>query len=151
MSSPATGGPANGHLSPDDAMDSTLVTRSRQSDEALSGAQGDSEPTRFASPLNAPNGSTSHVRLDDNDAMSESQSSSDDNMSEDADFDMQQSSPSNHDMHSELEVPDDLAPTPTRASSSDSVRPVKRKAHVEEDEYIKANPELYGLRRSVCP
>lgn len=36
-----------------------------------------------------------------------------------------------------------------RASSSDSSRAVKRKALFKEDEFIKANPELYGLRRSV--
>lgn len=81
--------------------------------------------------------------------MSESEASPDDNASDDADFDMQQSSPSHHDDHDDLEVLDEGIPTPTRASSSESSRPAKRKANVEEDEFIKANPELYGLRRSV--
>lgn len=82
--------------------------------------------------------------------MSESDASADDNASDDGDFDMQQSSPSRHEDQDDLEVIDDVLPTPTRASSSDSSRPPKRKAKVDEDEYIKANPELYGLRRSVC-
>ena len=38
-----------------------------------------------------------------------------------------------------------------RSSSEDSLRPGKRKADVVDDEqYMKQNPELYGLRRSVC-
>ncbi|KFY22933.1 hypothetical protein V493_06227 [Pseudogymnoascus sp. VKM F-4281 (FW-2241)] len=38
-----------------------------------------------------------------------------------------------------------------RSSSHDSRRPTKRKLGIEEDEHIKANPELYGLRRSGRP
>ncbi|KAI1616167.1 chromodomain-helicase-DNA-binding protein 1 [Exophiala viscosa] len=35
------------------------------------------------------------------------------------------------------------------SSSDESIRPAKRKAHaVEEDDYIRNNPEMYGLRRS---
>ena len=37
-----------------------------------------------------------------------------------------------------------------RSSSQDSRRPPKRKAGIEEDEFIMNNPELYGIRRSVC-
>jgi len=36
-----------------------------------------------------------------------------------------------------------------RSTSTESRRPAKRKLGVEEDEHILANPELYGLRRSV--
>ena len=36
-----------------------------------------------------------------------------------------------------------------RSSSAESRRPPKRKLGVEDDEHILANPELYGLRRSV--
>ena len=36
-----------------------------------------------------------------------------------------------------------------RSTSHDSRRPPKRKLGVEDDEHIMANPELYGLRRSV--
>jgi chromodomain-helicase-DNA-binding protein 1 len=61
------------------------------------------------------------------------------NGSDDADFDME----------------DSPAPVATiasrdeRSTSIESRRPAKRKAAVE-NEYIQANPELYGLRRSVC-
>jgi chromodomain-helicase-DNA-binding protein 1 len=37
-----------------------------------------------------------------------------------------------------------------RSTSHDSRRPTKRKLGFEDDEHILANPELYGLRRSVC-
>jgi chromodomain-helicase-DNA-binding protein 1 len=59
--------------------------------------------------------------------------------SEDADFD----------------IDDSPAPEATdsvrheRSTSVESHRPLKRKLGVEDDEHIKANPELYGLRRSV--
>ncbi len=36
-----------------------------------------------------------------------------------------------------------------RSTSIESRRPAKRKLGIEDDEHIKANPELYGLRRSV--
>ena len=51
---------------------------------------------------------------------------------------------------------DDDPPTTTaiaesqRSASTESRRPAKRKLGVEDDEHILANPELYGLRRSVC-
>jgi chromodomain-helicase-DNA-binding protein 1 len=52
---------------------------------------------------------------------------------------------------------DSETPPPARAdsrarssSSQESTRPSKRKASVEDDEHITQNPELYGLRRSVC-
>jgi chromodomain-helicase-DNA-binding protein 1 len=37
-----------------------------------------------------------------------------------------------------------------RSSSVESRRPAKRKAGIEQDRYFLENPELYGLRRSVC-
>lgn len=36
-----------------------------------------------------------------------------------------------------------------QASEDSSSRPGKRKADVDDEEYMKQNPELYGLRRSV--
>ena len=62
-----------------------------------------------------------------------------DNGSDDGDFDMEEgvAETSNHNARAE------------RSSSSDSRRPPKRKMGIEDDEYIKANPELCGLRRSV--
>ena len=62
-----------------------------------------------------------------------------DNGSDDADFDMGDdvAETSNHNTRDD------------RSSSRESRRPPKRKMGIEDDEYIKANPELYGLRRSV--
>ena len=36
-----------------------------------------------------------------------------------------------------------------RSLSEESLRPGKRKAGVDDEEFMKQNPELYGLRRSV--
>lgn len=66
----------------------------------------------------------------------------DNNTSDDADFGMaspESPAPSQSD-----------GPQDRRSSSNDSRRVPKRKAVAEEDEYIRENPELYGLRRSVC-
>ena len=37
-----------------------------------------------------------------------------------------------------------------RSSSEEDVRSGKRKSAVEDEDFMKQNPELYGLRRSVC-
>lgn len=60
--------------------------------------------------------------------------------SDDADFDIEESPAAapNHNSRAD------------RSTSHDSRRPTKRKLGFEDDEYILANPELYGLRRSVC-
>lgn len=79
----------------------------------------------------------SHIAQDDT-HQSASEQSSDDNASDDGDFDMEESLPSQNEDAAE-----------DHASSTDSNQTSKRKAPVEEDEFIKANPELYGLRRSV--
>lgn len=60
---------------------------------------------------------------------------------DDADFDMEESPAApaaNGERHD-------------RSTSIESRRPAKRKIGIKEDEYILANPELYGLRRSVRP
>lgn len=59
--------------------------------------------------------------------------------SDDADFDMEESSAPAGTSASRLD----------RSASTESRRPSKRKPGTEEDEHILANPELYGLRRSV--
>ncbi len=60
--------------------------------------------------------------------------------SDDADYDMEESAAaSQSDEHRD-----------DRSTSRESRRAPKRKAVAEEDEYIRENPELYGLRRSVC-
>lgn len=72
--------------------------------------------------------------------MSGSDGSSGGNASDDADFEMQDGVLSQHD--------DGVGQD--RESSADSSRLSKRKSPVAEEEFIQANPELYGLRRSVC-
>lgn len=136
MSTPTLGAPSNGHLSPDNEMDSTLVTRGRPAESDLSDSHDHTADESSPSPSDDANelsNGPSHAHN-----VSESDNSSEDNASEDADFDMEESLPSQHDEAVE-----------ERASSADSNRVSKRKAPVEEDAYIKANPELYGLRRSV--
>jgi hypothetical protein len=55
----------------------------------------------------------------------------------------------------EFDMEDSPAPTAPdrgrqdRSTSTEARRPAKRKLDIEE-EHIQANPELYGLRRSVC-
>lgn len=122
-------------------MPSTVLAQRHRSDSDVSDshngpAGGSSSPP---SP-NQPDELANHDQQDDH-AMSESEESADGDASGDADFDMDESLPSQH---------DDAEAEPERASSVDSNHAVtKRKAPVEEDEFIKANPELYGLRRSV--
>lgn len=55
------------------------------------------------------------------------------------------------DYDSETPPPAEQEASAAETSSSDtSRRPSKRKASVEDDEFMEQNPELYGLRRSVC-
>ncbi len=59
----------------------------------------------------------------------------------DADYEMELATHTNH-----------IRPDEDHSSSDDSIRPAKRKQHpVEEDDYIRNNPEMYGLRRSTRP
>jgi chromodomain-helicase-DNA-binding protein 1 len=89
-------------------------------------------------PLPAP--AANHLTaVDENDSDASHSSEDVQDASDDADFDIDES-------------PAPVASNPRReasSSSSESRRPAKRKAGVDEDEHILANPELYGLRRSV--
>ena len=73
------------------------------------------------------------------DAESSESSEEDDNGSQDGDSDVEESITETNHRNTRID----------RSSSHDSRRPTKRKIGIEDDEYIKANPELYGLRRSV--
>lgn len=104
-------------------------------------------PTRdSASPSPSPSPSpASHKSSDDAEAeldLNEPIESSDDQAqaSDDADYDIEESQAASQ----SEEHRDD------RSTSRESRRAPKRKAPAEEDEYIRENPELYGLRRSVC-
>jgi len=89
-------------------------------------------------PVDAPSPASSAEHLAE---FGQSDGSSDDdnakNESEDAEFDIEES-------------PQPVAEHVQRSSSIESRRPPKRKLPAEEDPHILANPELYGLRRSVC-
>lgn len=137
MSTPTEGGPSNGHLSPERAIQSDSSDQHHESDSDFSDARNAPARRPSSSPSDIVN-DTSHFENDAPD-MVESDEQSEDNASADGDFDMEESPQSDHD---EIVI--------ERPSSSDSNRASKRKVNIEEDEYIKANPELYGLRRSVC-
>lgn len=99
-----------------------------------------SDPTnRTAAALSPGSEAQSPAQDEDNevDALSDSSHSEDAEGSEDGDYESETPPVQSDDQ----EV--------GRSSSEDSQRPRKRKASVEDDEYITKNPELYGLRRSV--
>lgn len=70
-------------------------------------------------------------------ATSESDEEEDAEGEDDADFDIETPSVQNGTLRRES------------SSSHDSSHPTKRKASVDDDEFMLQNPELYGLRRSV--
>ncbi|RDA90361.1 hypothetical protein CP533_3365, partial [Ophiocordyceps camponoti-saundersi (nom. inval.)] len=130
MSTPTEGGSVNGHSSPEDAMKSSASPERGHSHTPL--------PDAHSSPSIAEdrNGETSS-HSNEQQAMSPSnEASSRADASDDADYEMQDGVPN-----------DDVGQA--RESSIDSPRPPKRKSPVVEDEFIKANPTLYGLRRST--
>ncbi|KAH7252167.1 P-loop containing nucleoside triphosphate hydrolase protein [Fusarium tricinctum] len=138
MSTPTLGGPSNGHLSPSDGISMSFDT----GDQVTDSDSHDVPDHTFDQPSPASSDDAnhdSHIAQDDT-HQSASEQSSDDNASDDGDFDMEGSLPSQNEDAAE-----------DRASSTDSNQTSKRKAPVEEDEFIKANPELYGLRRSTRP
>ncbi|KAF4307285.1 SNF2-related protein [Botryosphaeria dothidea] len=96
-----------------------------------------SDPTnRAGAPISLGSDDQSPVHDEDNDVDAESSHSEDAEGSEDGDYESE----------TPLAQSDDQEVD--RSSSEDSQRPRKRKASVEDDEYITQNPELYGLRRS---
>lgn len=117
-------------------MTSTLVTERRRNDSDLSDAHED--PSDRPSPASSDHHVDVSNQAHDDEDIQDSDVSDADNASDDGDFDMQLSPASQHE-----DVAED------GASSPDSSRGSKRKAPIDDDQYIKANPELYGLRRSV--
>lgn len=139
MSSTLATSSVNGHLSRDDAMASTVIVEVGRSDTDLPDAHD--SPMTHSTPSDSELPARETPDLAERDQASlDSDNSSIANASEDADFDMQESVASQQDDDGEREC----------ETSPDSSRASKRKAAVSEDEFIKANPELYGLRRSVC-
>ena len=137
MSTSPEPSPANGHLSP--VADEVTVSYANgdQSDSDLSDVQAaDVDELSPNSVDDADAGRNAVAR----DGFEEASDPSDNDGSDDADFDMAESvasvtSDPNNDQ---------------AASSNDSQRAPKRKAPLaQEDDYIRNDPELYGLRRSV--
>lgn len=139
MSSPALGSPVNGHAIADDEIDSHILADRRRADSDASdrSVTPSHQPSPMASVRATDDGANN---MSDGDPMSESEQSSADDASHDADFEMQNDLPSPQDHDDEPRG---------RESSTDSHQASKRKASFDEEEYIRANPELYGLRRSV--
>ena len=61
--------------------------------------------------------------------------------------DIADSEDADHDMDVSMQQ-EDAARSLAYSSSDDSVRPAKRKAPIDDEEYIRNNPDLFGLRRS---
>lgn len=139
MSSPSEGDPSDGNLSLDDSM--TFSAGADQQGNESDASDGLDAPN---SPLEQPSPSEPEASNDEamnyaavDHHMSESEESSVADASEDGDFDMQATSPSQHGNDEDDHEDEEDDATAGRASSSDSARAPKRKAPVE-DEYIKA-------------
>ena len=126
----------NGHTTPLAVHAAPAQSPSQHSDSHLS----DTQPPAVAeasSDVDAPGDDD-----DDDEPMAADSDSSEDVDAEgepDADYDSD-SPPSEH-------APSSRAQS---VSSQESSRPNKRKASSDKDDYMTQNPELYGLRRSVC-
>lgn len=130
----------NGHMSPETGPDARIILDDRVSESDLSDMNDNTAPAAFSSSP-ALDQSLQDVEPEpDSPAGAESSDNDDNNASDDADFDMEDSpAPSQSD-----------APQDETSTSNSSRRAPKRKAGADEDDYIRENPELYGLRRSVC-
>lgn len=140
MSSPSQGGSPNGHLSARSSSNSPQPENTRLSGSELSDAHDAAADPPSPSP--DPEDSTAYMN-GGHDFAESSDSPDENNASDDADFDM------GDEIDDEPTNVQSDAAGDSRSSSNESSRPAKRKAAVEEEDFIKANPELYGLRRSV--
>lgn len=142
MSSSPEPSPVNGHSSPQAGRNARIILDDRVSESDLSDVN-DNTALRESSSPSSPNNQSPQEAEQDLDSQGGAESTDNDednNASDDADFDMEDSpAPSQSD-----------APHDETSTSNGSRRVPKRKAGGGEDEYIRENPELYGLRRSVC-
>lgn len=141
MSASPVSSPANGHVSPVANTVSVQLLDPEPSDSDLSDAPAaDIESPSSNSPGDVDQAGAD-ARADDFDDPS---SSSEEDAPNDGDFDdvAEHASPGSH--NGEIEA------AASAASSDDSRTTSKRKADpIDEDDFIRDNPELYGLRRSV--
>lgn len=138
MSTSPDPGPVNGHASPSADEPSTHVTNGIQSDSDLSDARP--AAADVASPESADAAGSPDEEPGLAEEEQEEQSDSGDNdAQDDGDFDAA-GSPASAQSNDDAD----------RATSASPRPAAKRKAtQVIEDEYMRENPELYGLRRSV--
>ncbi len=146
MSSSPEAGLANGDNSPSPSAEShsRIILDDRVSESDLSEVNEttalQSSPSPSTSPSSNRRDSPRPVDPESDESSDNDSDNDDNNASDDADFDMEESpAPSQSDGLQDQ-----------RSTSNDSRRIPKRKAVAEEDDYIRENPELYGLRRSVC-
>uniref|UniRef100_A0A8H7TLF8 Chromo domain-containing protein n=1 Tax=Bionectria ochroleuca TaxID=29856 RepID=A0A8H7TLF8_BIOOC len=142
MSTLIEGGPVNGHLSPEHtiAIQTRNVRDRSESDASDTRPESASENGHGASPTSSDDALDATHIINGDQYSQDSDGQTPDNASDDADFDMQDS-PVSH--------PEDAVEE--HSSSSDSSRALKRRATAREDDFIQANPQLYGLRRSQRP
>lgn len=142
MSSPPGDGSSNGQRSPRSPSPSPKIASRRSSLSEQSELQ-DAHPAASPSPSPDPDDETIYIN-GGHDFAESSNSPDRNNASDDGDFDMDDEV-----VNAQSDGGD--AAADARSSSGDSHRSLKRKAGQDEDRFIKANPELYGLRRSVRP
>lgn len=137
MFTPPDPGPVNGHDSSSEDEHDTHVSDGNQSDSDLSDAQpaGLGAASSFADAAGSPDEGPEFAQEEQED----SSDASDNDAVNDEDFDAAGSPASARS--------NDLS---DRDASASGPAVAKRKAaHTIEDEYMRENPELYGLRRSV--
>ena len=138
MSSSSDASPVNGHVSPSVDGESPANNHGNQTDSDLSDVQA---PDVEAPSPNTPEAEEVTV-ANPAFAVQEASDSSAEDASADADFDMEDSPQSPQSEQDEDDEPS--------SPSNDSHQPSKRKAPAAaEEDYMRENPELYGLRRSV--
>ncbi|KAH7369041.1 chromodomain helicase hrp3 [Plectosphaerella cucumerina] len=143
MSSPVRDGSSNGQQSPRSPSASPKIASRRSSISEHSDDNG-ARPIA-ASPSPSPDPDDETIYINGGHDFAESSNSPDqNNASDDGDFDMDDDA-----LNAQSDGGDVAADA--RSSSGDSQQSLKRKASQDEDRYIKANPELYGLRRSTRP
>ncbi|KAJ2894904.1 hypothetical protein MKZ38_007101 [Zalerion maritima] len=142
MSSSPQYSPVNGHTSPLDGDNAPTPRPNDLSDSELSEVHEQLPYNHSPSPSQSPDDLSHQPDFQPSDA--ESSQSSDHDVSDDGDFNTHES-PASVASH----AAENGRPASSHGSSSDSSsrRPPKRK--FDEEEYMQANPELYGLRRSA--
>ncbi|KAI0128052.1 hypothetical protein F4776DRAFT_664803 [Hypoxylon sp. NC0597] len=143
MSSSPEPSSVNGHTSPETRAGARIILDDRVSESDLSDVNENENGALPTSSSSSPVRNQSRDVEQDLESQGGAESSDNDNnnASDDADFDMEDSPAA-----SQSDAPQDETST-----SNSSRRAPKRKAVADEDEYIRENPELYGLRRSSRP